>query len=64
MKIIVILLLAAIVASLGSGLFFLTRDHAEQDSRRMLNALKVRVTLSIILILFLLAAFSFGWIES
>jgi hypothetical protein len=61
MKIIVILLLAAIIVSLGSGLFFLTRD--KQDSTRMLNALKLRVALSIVLILFLLSAFYFGWIS-
>lgn len=61
MKVIVILLLAAIVISLGSGLFFLTRD--KQDSTRMLNALKVRVALSIALIAFLLSAFYFGWVE-
>ncbi len=61
MKAIVIILLAAIVISLGSGLFFLTRD--KQGSTRMLNALKVRVALSITLIVFLLSAFYFGWIS-
>ena len=61
MKAIVIILLVAIVVSLGSGLFFLTRDR--QDSTRMLKALKVRVVLSIVLLAFLLAAFYFGWIE-
>ncbi len=60
MKILVLLLLAAIVISLGSGLFFLTRDDA--GSGRMLRALKIRVALSISLILFLLASFYFGWI--
>ena len=60
MKIIVLLLLAAIVASLMSGLYFLTRDR--QGSERMLMALKVRVGLSIALILFLVMAFWFGLI--
>ena len=60
MKIIVLLLLAAIVASLMSGLYFLTRD--DQGSERMLMALKIRVGLSIALILFLVLAFSFGLI--
>ncbi len=60
MKILVLLLLAAIVISLGSGLFFLTRDDA--GSGRMLRALKIRVALSISLILLLLASFYFGWI--
>ena len=61
MKAIVFILLAAIVVSLGSGLFFLTRD--KQDSTRMLKALKVRVALSIVLLAFLLSAFYFGWIS-
>jgi hypothetical protein len=60
-KAIVFILLAAIVVSLGSGLFFLTRD--KQDSTRMLKALKVRVALSIVLLAFLLSAFYFGWIS-
>ena len=60
MKAIVLLLLAAIVISLGSGLFFLTKD--EQGSERVLNALKVRVGLSVVLILFLVLSFYCGWI--
>lgn len=60
MKAIVLILLAAIVVSLGSGLFFLTKD--DQDSHRVLKALKVRVALSIVLILFLVLSFYFGWI--
>ena len=54
------LILTAIVISLGSGLFFLTRD---QDSERMLKALKIRVALSLVLILFLIGAFWFGYIQ-
>jgi Protein of unknown function (DUF2909) len=61
MKTIVLILLAAIVVSLGSGLFFLTKD--KQNSTRMLRALKIRVTLSIALIVFLVSAFYFGWLS-
>lgn len=61
MKAIVLILLAGIVISLGSGLFFLGRDT--QDSTRMLKALKIRVALSIVLVLFLVSAFYFGWIS-
>lgn len=60
MKIIVILLLLGIVLSLGSGLFFLTRDN--QGSPRLLNALRIRVALSITLVAFLLTAYFAGWI--
>ena len=61
MKAIVLVLLAAIVISLGSGLFFLTKD--DKNSPRVLAALKIRVGLSIVLILFLVISFSFGWIN-
>ncbi len=60
MKLIVLILLAAVVASLGSGLFFLVKD--EKGSPRMLKALKIRVALSIALILLLIVSFQFGWI--
>ena len=60
MKIIVLALLAAIVISLGSGLFYLTKD--DKGSPRVLRALKIRVALSVTLIAFLLLSFYFGWI--
>ena len=61
MKYIVFALLAAILISLGSGLFYLSRDDA--DSTKLLRALKIRVALSAILILFLVAAYFLGWIQ-
>jgi hypothetical protein len=60
MKLVVLILLVAVLVSLGSGLFFLARD--EKGSPRMLKALKIRVALSVLLILFLLVSFQFGWI--
>ena len=60
MKIAVFALLAAILISLGSGLFYLSRDDA--DSTKVLRALKIRVALSVVLILFLLAAYFLGGI--
>lgn len=61
MKAIVLVLLAAIVISLGSGLFFLTRD--DKNSPRVLAALKIRVVLSIVLVAFLVLSYWFGWIK-
>lgn len=62
MKILVIVLLVAIVASLGTGLYHLSRkDH---DSTRVLKALQVRVGLSLLLIVFLVASYYLGWISS
>jgi len=62
MKIIVLALLAAVVVSLFSGLVFLVRDRDKPDSTRMLRSLKIRVTLSIVLILFLVVSYLAGWI--
>ena len=61
MKFLVILLLFAIVASLGYGLYFLVKDGG--DSKRMARALTVRVSLSVVLILLLLAAWAAGFIQ-
>ncbi len=63
MKVIVLLLLAAVVVSLGSGLYFLAKDKDKRGSPRLLNALKVRVALSIILVLFLVLSYQAGWIS-
>jgi hypothetical protein len=62
MKIIVFILLAAVLVSLFSGLFFLVRDKDKPDSSRMLRSLKIRVALSIALILFLVLSYQLGWI--
>jgi hypothetical protein len=61
MKLIVFILLAAIVISLGSGLFYLSRD--DSDSRKVLKALKIRVALSAVLILFLVGSYYMGYIQ-
>ena len=62
MKLAVLLLLAAVVASLGSGLFFLVRDRDRQDSTRLLRSLQLRVALSVVLIVFLVLSYVAGWI--
>jgi hypothetical protein len=64
MKTIVLVLLAAIVLALFSGLFFMVKDKDHPDSPRLLTALKVRVGLSILLVLLLVASFKFGWIAA
>ena len=60
MKFFVLVLLASIVASLGSGLFYLTKD--DQGSPRVLRALKIRVALSLLLVAFLVTAYFMGWV--
>ncbi|MDZ7769768.1 MAG: twin transmembrane helix small protein [Woeseia sp.] len=59
MKFFILLMLIAIVASLGSGLYYLSRD--EPGSPRVLKALKIRVALSAVLVVALLAAYFAGW---
>lgn len=59
-KILVVLMLLAIIGSLFSGLFFLYRDRGAGN--RAVRALTLRICLSILLFLILLAAFRFGLI--
>ncbi len=61
MRVFVVLMLIAIIASLGSALVFVYRDR-EQDKSRVVKALTVRVSLSLVLFLLLMAAYLFGWI--
>ena len=61
MKILVALGFALIVASLGSALLFLMRDKGKTN--RTVTALAVRVGLSILMFLLILAAYEMGWIQ-
>ena len=61
MRIFVILMLIAIIASLGSALVFVYRDRG-QDKTRAVKALTLRVGLSFGLFLLLMAAYWLGWI--
>jgi len=60
MRIIVIAMLALIVGSLASALWFLVRDKG--TSERTVKALTVRISLSIGLFLLLMAGYYFGLI--
>ncbi len=59
-KLLIILVLVAIVASLGSGLFHLVTD--EGKSKRMVNALTLRIALSVLLFVLLFVAWKSGLI--
>lgn len=68
MKFVIILAFLAILASLGSALFFMMRkgdDDAQDEQRRqkMFRALALRVALSITLFICLLVAAKLGWIQ-
>ncbi len=61
MKIFIAIAFALIIASLGSALFFLMRDKGK--SNRTVQALAMRVGLSITLFLLVLGAYKLGWIQ-
>lgn len=60
MKLLVILILGGIIASLGSGLFYLVSDR--DGSGRLVKALTWRIGLSVALFIFLVVAGLNGWI--
>ena len=62
MKLLLLILLAAVVVSLGSGLFFLTKD--QDNSGRVVKALTIRVALSILLVALLVLSYTQGWISA
>lgn len=62
-KIPVILLLIAIIFSLFEGMYYLSKDDGKQKKTRVVRALTVRIVLSFVLFLMLIAGYFFGWIE-
>jgi amino acid transporter len=60
-KIIIVLLLLAVLASLASGMFFLINDKGESD--RTVKSLTIRITLSIALFLMLIIGYFTGMIQ-
>ncbi len=62
MKLLVILLFIAVLACLGSGLYFLVNDRGE--SKRLVNALTLRVALSVLLFALLVGSWLGGLLSS
>jgi uncharacterized RDD family membrane protein YckC len=60
MRYVVIAMLVAILASLGSALWYMLRPG--KDPQRMVKALSVRVGLSVALFVMLMAGYYFGLI--
>lgn len=60
MKIFIAIAFILIIGSLGFALFYVMRDKGR--SNRAVNALAVRVGLSVTLFLLLLGAYQMGWI--
>ena len=62
MKIVIIVLLFAVVASLFSGLYFVYKDKG--TTNRAVTALTVRIALSVLVFLILIGSYYFGWIPA
>ncbi|MEO0997090.1 MAG: twin transmembrane helix small protein [Pseudomonadota bacterium] len=61
MKVIVVLMLGAIVYSLGSGLWYLNKDR--HGSGRLARALTWRIALSVALFVLLIVSAQQGWLQ-
>jgi hypothetical protein len=61
MRIVIVIAFIGILAALGSALVFLVRDRG--SSNRTVNALTVRISLSVALFLFILFSYWMGWIQ-
>ncbi|HVG03555.1 MAG TPA: twin transmembrane helix small protein [Burkholderiaceae bacterium] len=61
MRIVIVIALIGILFSLGSALFYLMRDKG--TTNRTVNALTIRVGISIALFLFILFSYWMGWIS-
>ena len=62
MRIVVVLAFLVILGSLGSALFYLMKDKG--TTNRTVNALTVRIGLSVAVFVMLLFAHWLGWIQS
>ncbi len=61
MKVIVVLMLGAIVYSLGSGLWYMNKDRL--GSGRLARALTWRIALSVALFVLLIVSAQQGWLQ-
>lgn len=61
MRVVIVIAFIGILVALGSALVFLVRDRGATN--RTVNALTVRIGLSVALFLFILFGWWMGWIE-
>ena len=60
MKVVILVLLAAVIASLFAGLFFVYKDKGQTN--RAVISLTIRIGLSIVVFLILVGSYYFGYI--
>jgi heme/copper-type cytochrome/quinol oxidase subunit 4 len=62
MRIVILILLLAVVASLFSGLYFVYKDKGATN--RAVISLTIRIALSVLVFVLLIGSYYFGWIAS
>jgi hypothetical protein len=62
MRIVILVLLLAVLASLFSGLYFVYRDKG--TTNRAVISLTIRIGLSLLVFALLLASYRFGWLNN
>lgn len=60
MRILILVLLAAVLVSLFSGLYFVYKDKG--GSNRVVVSLTIRIVLSLLVFAILIVSYFFGWI--
>lgn len=60
MKILILVLLLAVIVSLFSGLYFVYKDKGQTN--RAVISLTIRIALSVLVFVILIASYYFGWI--
>ena len=60
MRIVIVLLLFVVLASLFSGLYFVYKDKG--TTNRAVTALTIRIALSVLVFLLLIGSYYFGWL--
>ncbi len=61
MRILIVILLIAVVASLFTGLYFVYKDKS--GGNRAVIALTIRIALSVLVFVILIGSYYFGWIS-
>ena len=60
MRIVILLLLVVVLASLFSGLYFVYKDKG--GSNRAVISLTIRIVISVLVFVILMVSYYFGWI--
>ncbi len=62
-KLPVLLVLGFIVFSLGQGMYYLAKDDGDEDQTRVVRALTIRITLSLVVFGLLILGHFFGLLQ-